>query len=869
MVFSLSDCEKMFGENSSISRIFSIMYPYDIDCSEQTFSQELLVKDVCSVCDGTNDTCADITESYIEGFHTFSDFGRINYTLGSKNVTSTDIIVSTSTVLDNIHQRRQTQSLLRCDGALNSSAFINRCGHCVQGQTNRSINYGINACEKCSFNDCLRCDGKQRSEWLLDACEHCTPPVEACPSFGVWYNFIDISGSSSCLKMSVYISALYTEIKSISGCWLISKENTPMNPPVNVKVMPNIKSTDIAYFSLNWNFSQETTEGIYDIFCRAELQHNSTVDLRSDSRTGIIVYNSTKWTVTPKSSTVLYIDGNKEVLLEVTEANMKFETKCVTTIPNFKPAVKKLTNTLFSCDLSSLVSCSKFYIRLMFSNTGYDICKTNSVRIQIGSPAHKIQRTYMNEYIRKVELELNIPISNIAYNCKKIFSPSTIEAYDLNEKECTIEENKIHIYLSTRVELPQMLNFTFSEVNYIFHKYCPTFVGDGIRGSFTVLRTPVFPKFEVFGPDSFCCNTVNLRIGNIVGDGGAGLQFTWNVINGTSMVKEIEISRKNDVHITVDWFQPHESYTFIIRGVSQLGLEYVRKKTIVYKKGEKLTATMSGPEKLDSLKDNTFTVHVDMDEQLSLNEHMLGFIWSLRPTDHMLPTEWGPTLTIPGHLVRENITYHLQVIVFDKNDPTIWTKVTKDLQTSEVPVMAIIQVENMIVSLNKSFCLYGSLSRYPSSRQGSLSYEWSCSLSGDIGCYTSGWNVSRLEDVIRDQVYSSSLCIPGGLLPPATYNFSLVVFKGRRRYLRSAFIQITNMENYSSILVSVVRYESDPDKPFYLQISNASYIKSGKYINFSNLTILWKSVIHHIFSGCYHWLGYRVKSLSFKLPFFL
>ncbi|XP_022235610.1 uncharacterized protein LOC111083395 [Limulus polyphemus] len=96
----------------------------------------------------------------------------------------------------------------------------------------------------------------------------------------------------------------------------------------------------------------------------------------------------------------------------------------------------------------------------------------------------------------------------------------------------------------------------------------------------------------------------------------------------------------------------------------------------------------------------------------------------------------------------------------------------------------------MIVAFSRKFCLDGSGSRDFGNHQGSLSYRWSCSIDGQIGCYESGSGGSRLEDVLKNEVFSPVMCVPGGLLPPARYTFTLLVFKGGRQDMVSVMVSI-------------------------------------------------------------------------------
>lgn len=52
--------------------------------------------------------------------------------------------------------------------------FFFRCGFCVGGLLNRSVNFGKDQCGKCNGSDsCLGCDGIPNSGKVLDLCKRC------------------------------------------------------------------------------------------------------------------------------------------------------------------------------------------------------------------------------------------------------------------------------------------------------------------------------------------------------------------------------------------------------------------------------------------------------------------------------------------------------------------------------------------------------------------------------------------------------------------------------------------------------------------------------------------------------------------------
>ncbi|XP_076329303.1 uncharacterized protein LOC143235230 [Tachypleus tridentatus] len=389
-----------------------------------------------------------------------------------------------------------------------------------------------------------------------------------------------------------------------------------------------------------------------------------------------------------------------------------------------------ISENVYVCDLSAIQMCMNVFVGLGFTQRVQNNCnKRTTIRVEISERAPKIKRAKMNENVRKVVVETDKILKYNTMSCSKLFSNQTVSEYDLKDQDCMIRQNEIHINIAVHVDLhPHSLLFTLGEENQL-SSLCFYNLGDQMNGSFTVMRNKIPLTFEILALDSFCCNTVELKIGNVIGDGGAGVNFTWSVTkepSGTDdfflLKKEFYLLNKRSVRVPIILFRPNESYIFTVRGVSQAGLEFIRNKTVLITRTN-LTATIFGPEKLDSLIDNVFTAHIDMDEQWAAKGQSLSFMWTILPPDVVLPSEWGSTLVIPRYLMEADKTYSLHLRVCDRNNSRLWTRTSKQLITLKAPLLARVKWDTMIIPFGTKFCVDGSSSRDLGNHQGSLGYR--------------------------------------------------------------------------------------------------------------------------------------------------
>ncbi|XP_022235334.1 uncharacterized protein LOC111083249, partial [Limulus polyphemus] len=599
-----SKCDQMFGDNTSVSQFFNILYPLVTDSSGQTVLLEPLTKDMCGE---HNDSCNQYNSTLLQP--------NDPLLLNNDDLTTRNFSVE-------IYERNVTEVLVRCDGTTNSSLYIDRCGHCVEG-LNKSVSH---VCGECGGASCLGCDEKPNSRWRLDNCGQCKPPGEGCPFFILNINVIDISEESRCRDTNLHVSNTY-QVTSLN-CSLQLVEGVQGTPPIHTRTMTSPDNLDfiLTEFIIIWSSSPNTTEGVYKMSCLAVLEDNSTVLLHNSGMSPVSVVNLTKWKVTPKGPTSFFAGDKKKVLLQVLEDRPVLPIACFASPSTDTFPVHKISENVYLCDLSVLQKCTTIFIGLGFSKNVENTCnKSTTITVEIRERAPKIKRTYMNEYMRKVVVETDKELKYWRLTCRKLFSSDTVSKYDLQDEDCMVKQNEIHIYIPVHVDLhPRSLRFTFGEENKL-QAICSFDLSDQMNGTFTVSRNQIPPKFELLAPDSFCCNIVDLRVVNIMGDGGVGFTFTWTVTKGSTGTDELfrlkedfHLFNRRSIRVPMNLFRPNETYTFTVRGASQTGLEYLKNKT-VWMEMVNLTATIYGPEKVDSLIDNVFTAHIDMNDQWAAN----------------------------------------------------------------------------------------------------------------------------------------------------------------------------------------------------------------------------------------------------------
>ncbi|XP_076331381.1 uncharacterized protein LOC143236759 [Tachypleus tridentatus] len=156
--------------------LFSLEYK---DCSGRKITHKPVLVDSCGVCGGDGTSCRLSNDSGKDCLRCGMDTtGNVIQPDCAGSCEQSNVLVTLGK--NTVCVRKQDEhTITLCDGSKNSSAVNNRCGHCVGGNTNRSLNYDIDICNVCGGkNECVGCDGIPFSGITLNEYGQCQNQTE-------------------------------------------------------------------------------------------------------------------------------------------------------------------------------------------------------------------------------------------------------------------------------------------------------------------------------------------------------------------------------------------------------------------------------------------------------------------------------------------------------------------------------------------------------------------------------------------------------------------------------------------------------------------------------------------------------------------
>ncbi|XP_076347744.1 uncharacterized protein LOC143245369 isoform X2 [Tachypleus tridentatus] len=202
--------------------LFSLEYK---DCSGRKITHKPVLVDSCGVCGGDGTSCRLSNDSGKDCLRCGMDTtGNVIQPDCAGSCEQSNVLVTLGK--NKVCVRKQDEhTITLCDGSKNSSAVNNRCGHCVGGNTNRSLNYDIDICNVCGGkNECVGCDGIPFSGTTLNEYGQCQNQTE-----------LETINSFSFMKFYVKRGTYFlTTWKRNSFCYaFVSKRN--MNQQIEIE----------------------------------------------------------------------------------------------------------------------------------------------------------------------------------------------------------------------------------------------------------------------------------------------------------------------------------------------------------------------------------------------------------------------------------------------------------------------------------------------------------------------------------------------------------------------------------------------------------------------------------------------------------
>ncbi|XP_076330560.1 uncharacterized protein LOC143236161 [Tachypleus tridentatus] len=437
-------------------------------------------------------------------------------------------------------------------------------------------------------------------------------------------------------------------------------------------------------------------------------------------------------------------------------------------------------------------------------------------------------------------------------NCSDVFNQSNLLGGD---PTCVSIANTLTILLGREPELIPYDVLTFLPGNGLYNRDVPPELRLEATGMVTVEEaiSPFTPYFELFGSREVCGGNVNITVTEVTADACHEMDYFRTILPTDTSGLTLLLRRKNisekylhlvtvkfgfvlwmpknvtfccDVHVFRHQLKEDIDYVVIITATNRFGGESYLPSIHRFRRTNKpLALTIQGPTVVDAQRDVTFTVIVDICEEMDMTTSSLQFSWSIFPSLIDLSGFNGIMATVPkGYLQLANI-YNVSVTVTTSSDENQWIDASLTIGVKRTSLQAVISSSNLVVGDQTPFTLDGSLSFDPSNAAGDLQLLWSCS--DLVTTNTSCLGPSLLVNV---QV----LTIPAGSLLPSTYFIKLQVSKDTRNAMSQSTVTIRHGE----LPVVYIRKQKaglvNPDDRLLVE----GYVTSR-----ANVTIRWEVVV--------------------------
>ncbi|XP_076345933.1 uncharacterized protein LOC143244700 [Tachypleus tridentatus] len=867
--------------------LFSLEYK---DCSGRRIINQPLLVDSCGVCGGDGTSC-----------RLCGDRGKDCSPCGldvAGNSVQPDCAGSCeqSNVLVTVGKRRvcvrKEEVNTLCDGSKNSSAVINRCGHCVGGHTTRSMTYGLDMCGVCGGrNECIGCDGAPFSGFTLDECGQCLTQSDDKRNYCSYFSFNNNNRQYFLAegKVNSFCYEFYTrhnlENEIVSKCNVRnevnnSAENTYFFESQPKKAVPvdssnkNSLKKFQACFSLPremyfWPSSNATIE------CHV-LNYSSTSEeiLSVERSLKFIQLDFRKNYVAKITPTTVYNNKSIELTADVKNTSST-NFKCIYTSRSSSSFMSSENAELTGissvrCYLPQIPLCQEYSLLLVDESwTEDDVSSLTIVSDKWQSEAQtflviasapEVFEAVVSNDLQEIQIQftVNVFISN---NCSVLFTSQSLKKLGFKDFSCWHSSNVLFLYLQSTVRLSLNMTLEFASYNGI-RTFCPpNHVGDEAEGMIHVKlpQTKVKPRFFLYGPQQVCTGVVQLQISQIIGGGPFGLMYSWSVTSqpavNLSGLHDLLYNKTKSVEIPLEMLQPDVRYNISVFGENVLGaLSDTYSHTVVRKDSQQLVVLIVGLMEIDPGQENIYVAEVD-----ECFEHVfpLSFYWSVNSSDFLLSDKNSPVLKIPKHFMKRNRFYEITVTVVDERNQVLMSKASKTIRTKEVPLVASMGMKLLILGYKQSFCLNGSYSYDPSKENTTMYYQWMCFLDNGLPCHITqdDGDMLRLEQVIGDAVRSPVLCIKGGLLLPQNYNITLLVKKDTRSASSSVVVKvIENVDVKAFTLLDTPHLNSPVNPERDLKVY---YHAEDSYIVKQNCSkiIVGFDCIENVLSLCHSWNG--------------
>ncbi|BES98267.1 Hypothetical protein NTJ_11082 [Nesidiocoris tenuis] len=626
--------------------------------------------------------------------------------------------------------------------------YLNLCGECVGGSSEKDDDYGVDSCNICSgLDSCGRTSCSDSPDDEFESDTNCTHEVT------IRQKVIDIA--SSLIGQVNLVGNVEGEIFRCS----IFKEAQKLG---DGKMVEMELGTAI-------EFELPDKEG------RMELRCNSSEDISFTH--SMLVVDSRK--LHPLSADVKSIEFGIESTVELTVGNMHAlaDLLCFARDESGNIVYKAWSNNVQGNPLSSQVLCERIWPRtpgrmkfgVVYSEEAIPLTRT--LDINVAAKPLTLLRATLDKY--RLTLTFDQTLAKYT-DCNEVFKDITTQ-----EAKCWSVGNELRVDFKSTPKIGSRLTVKCASA------------ADGHQDSFLakvmkLQASEAISNLEIDGPDMVCSG----QIATFNVDGAEAVNWTISIPINTSIrnsmtpgnqqrknlmlwrgSREVGKALKNaigsDNRATLNTSLLTAGNEYQMRAImlDSGGQTWTLKKNFRVVKGEVGQPSIKGPSRLSSTHDALFEMENPVCDSKNAN---IKFAWSLDDNGRTLVQREGSKLKLENGLLSSNAKYNITLKMF--NDTEVVSEVVKELNVEPTTSFkTAAYVEEIVCGTGQRIVLLSNPDLTPS-KATEIKYKWNCE-SEHGACLRPGKEMQPVESL--GGFDRSVLDLPAGSLPVGKYSFTL------------------------------------------------------------------------------------------------
>ncbi|XP_062615785.1 uncharacterized protein LOC134277467 [Saccostrea cucullata] len=895
---------KMCGEggHSAYSSEIIPLFMNKAGCDGQPGSQ--LGEDLCGVCGGYDDcvdcngklnggavidACGDCTEgdTGLTRDHRLDCRGQcgLNYYDDTLNMC----------LPNNVDIQKLMTLFQECDGRINSDAYINKCGHCVLGNTTLAENHGEDQCGVCDGEDeCVDCAGVPFGESVMDFCDVCLLRNSSDYNKECYVGMGHINQTSfgasgqKALEMTAYTMAQEEKEDRpsaliIKECGLYKRSYWNLDIPMSVLSYDNNTGVIVAQTRLLTVYDS----GVYSIGCYT---HDEGIDtIQSPKTTQIVIFGPANvrrvfpQQIKVQEGTKVTVKGIRFFKSGYVKCAIKCPYTergigCFTTDPEpsgfmIFPA-KRLDESTCECDLKKMSKVTRpmpYDLTVLLEPiTEYSVPGLKYVKLFVKAPAPRLVSARFDKMYCSVTVLFDVSVEG-PNNCTDLFEETSFQKLGENA-ECYFMGNRLIILLKRgefSLRPGEHLLISNSTILKMFSgEKFPAFASGSILVKAPKKQMQISADL-IGGGVIGSCDPFELFLRKSGSLGCVDIAFNWTVTSNDSNPSALVLSDINDLQRRLDdmpasqWrfsgqgseIVPGSTYVFTAVVSNMLDLTFTSVSAHVTRsQGVKPISVQlqvlsrKHPDPQKPLK-MAAMVTPSACSGINMVETRFLYKWTSSSADVVIASVMElPFAVIRSGSLRGGSSYTITVTVFKQNDESVSAEASVTFSTLSQPLE--VRIPPYIQSLPTApITLDASRSSDPDNIPDKPRFYWACtkeSIPGAPYYIKRDKSEVMLESLVRpSSPETPSLTIPPDTLPTGRYIWNVTMMKGKRSRSKSVVLEIV-----------------DNRAPLIVMDTTDLTVNSGEAIRLSSVISTYNKKPVKVFWECGHVEGYDYVSLE-------